>query len=54
MLVYDVLFGTGCVIYLSGIYSCYYYVRNDKCFCKKNTNEIKYEHDPLTPDTDLI
>lgn len=54
MLIYDVLFGTGCVIYLIGMYSCYYYVRNGKCFCKKNTNEIEYESNLLPNGYDLV
>ena len=53
MLIYDVLFGTGCVIYLIGMYSCYYYVRNGKCFCK-NTNEIEYESNLLPNGYDLV
>ena len=54
MLLYDILFGTGCVLYLDCKYFCYYYIKKDKCFNKKNNNDLYYDHDPLTPDTNLV
>lgn len=54
MLLYDFLFGTGCVLYLGCIYFCYYYIKKDNFCNKKNNNDLYYEHDPLTHDTNLV
>ena len=54
MLIYNILFGVCCFVYLSFIFFCYNYIKKDNYCNKKSSNNLYYEHDPLTPDTNLV